>query len=294
MCYNLFMDAITGKAFAKVNLSLDVTGKRDDGYHDLKTVMQTVDLYDTLTFRKTDTGDIKLSSASARVPLGDDNLIVKACRLVRETCGITEGVEIDLIKEIPVQAGLGGGSADAACTLHAMNALFSLGLTKDDLCKLGKTLGADVPFLVHGGTCLCEGIGDILTPVSAPPACTVLLVKPSAGISTAEAYATLDLKPIDRHPDTDALLSALENGSLKAMCEAMDNVFEPVAIRRVPEIRDLIHAMQDYGALRAMMSGSGPSVFGIFPDENEAVKAYHVLKTKGRGMAVYVVRFVKG
>ena len=288
------MDQITRKAYAKVNLSLDVTGKRDDGYHDLKTVMQTVDLYDTLTFRKTGTGTITLSSTSAQVPAGDDNLIVRACRLMRDAYGITEGVDIDLVKEVPVQAGLGGGSADAACTLRAMNDLFSLGLSRETLCDLGVKLGADVPFLVHGGTCLCEGIGERLTPVAAPPACTVLIAKPSAGISTAEAYATLDLKPIEHHPDTDALLSALENGNLRLLCGAMNNVFEPVAVRRVPEIRDLILAMQDYGASRAMMSGSGPSVFGIFADENEAVKAYHVLKAKGRGTAVFVARFVKG
>lgn len=294
MCYNLFMNTLTRRAYAKVNLSLDVTGKREDGYHDLKTVMQTVDLYDTLTFRKNDTGAVTLSSTSAQVPTGEDNLIVKACRLILHTCGIKDGVDIDLVKEIPVQAGLGGGSADAACTLRAVNELFSLGLSGDALCGLGVKLGADVPFLVHGGTCLCEGIGEILTPSPAPPSCTVLIAKPASGISTAEAYATLDLKPIEYHPDTDALLLALETGNLKAMCAAMDNVFEPVATRRVPEIRDLIHAMQDYGALRAMMSGSGPTVFGIFPDENEAVKAYHVLKQKGRGRAVFVVRFIKG
>ena len=288
------MDHLTRRAYAKINLSLDVTGKRPDGYHDLKSVMQTVDLYDTLTFSRTETDGIALSSDSSQVPVNDENLIVKACRLVRETYGIREGVSVDLVKEIPMQAGLGGGSADAACALRAMNDLFSLALSTEDLCKLGVKIGADVPFLVRGGTCLCEGIGEILTPVSAPPACTVLIAKPAAGISTAEAYATLDLKPIEHHPDTDALLAALENGNLKAVCAAMDNVFEPVAFRRVPEIKALIDTMQDYGAYRAMMSGSGPSVFGIFPEEADAVKAYHVLKARGRGMAVFVARCVKG
>ena len=288
------MDHLTRRAYAKINLSLDVTGRRPDGYHDLKSVMQTVDLYDTLTFASNDSGLVTLSSNSPQIPLNEDNLIVKTCRLMRETFDIREGVSVDLVKEIPMQAGLGGGSADAACTLHALNELFSLGLSVETLCKLGVTTGADVPFLVRGGTCLCEGIGEILTPVSAPPACSVLIAKPSAGISTAEAYATLDLKPVEHHPDTDALLSALENADLKAMCAAMDNVFEPVAFRRVPEIKTLIDTMQDYGAYRAMMSGSGPSVFGIFPEEADAVKAYHVLKTRGRGMAVFVARCVKG
>lgn len=288
------MDTLTRKAYAKINLSLDVTGKRGDGYHDLKSVMQTVDVYDTLTFHKTDDGAISLTANTPQLATDDSNLIVKACRLMRDTCGIKEGIEVDLLKEIPMQAGLGGGSADAACALRAVNDLFSLNLSTETLCGLGAQLGADVPFLVRGGTCLCEGIGEILTPVPAPPACTVLIAKPASGISTAEAYATLDLKPIDRHPDTDALLHALRQGDLKGLCDAMDNVFEPVAFRRVPDIPALINTMQDYGALRAMMSGSGPSVFGIFRDESEAVKAYHVLKTKGRGMAVFVARCVKG
>ena len=288
------MDQITRKAYAKINLSLDVTGKRDDGYHDLKTVMQTVDLYDTLTFRKTDTGTITLASTPAPVPTNDDNLIVKACRLMRETYGITDGVDIDLVKEIPVQAGLGGGSADAACTLRAMNDLFSLGLSTEKLCGLGATLGADVPFCVRGGTCLAKGIGEILTPLPSPPACTVLIAKPPEGISTKEAYETLDLKPIDEHPDVKLMEFALKTADLKTLCASMGNVFEPIVERRLPVIRDLRLIMRDYGALRAMMTGSGPTVFGLFTDENEAVKAYRVLKTRGRGMAVFVTRFVKG
>ena len=288
------MDHLTRRAYAKINLSLDVTGKRPDGYHDIKSVMQTVDLYDTLTFRKTDGGTVVMTANTNLLATDESNLVVKACRLMKETFSIREGLAVDLAKEIPMQAGLGGGSADAACALCAMNELFSLSISTETLCELGAKLGADVPFLVRGGTCLCEGIGELLTPVPEPPSCTVLIAKPAAGISTADAYAALDLKPIDNHPDTDALLRALEERDLKALCAAMGNVFEPYAFRRVPEIKTLIDTMQDYGAYRAMMSGSGPSVFGIFPEEADAVKAYHVLKTRGRGMAVFVARFVRG
>ena len=286
------MDTITRKAYAKVNLTLDVTGKRDDGYHDLRSVMQTIDLYDTLTFVRNDTGEVTLTSTSEQVPVGEDNLIVRACNLMREAYGIEEGVDVDLVKEIPVQAGLGGGSADAAGALRAMNDLFALGLPVETLCEHGARLGADVPFCIRGGTCLAEGIGEILTPLPSPPACTVLIVKPQAGISTAEAYQTLDLKPIEEHPDVDALVQALRDGNLNAMCDVMGNVFEPVAFRRVPALQELENTMLDYGAARAMMSGSGPSVFGIYRDETDAVKTYHLLKAKGRGMNVFVTRFL--
>ena len=286
------MDTVTRKAYAKVNLSLDVIGKRDDGYHDLRTVMQTVDLYDTLSFSLNDTGHVTLTSSSDQVPSDDSNLIVRACNLMREAYDIKEGIDVDLVKDIPVQAGLGGGSTDAACALRAMNDLFSLGLSAGQLCAHGATLGADVPFCIRGGTCLAEGIGEILTPLPSPPACTVLIVKPQAGISTAEAYQTLDLKPIENHPDTDALVRALQDDDLKTMCDVMGNVFEPVAFRRIPALRDLEHTMRDYGALRAMMSGSGPSVFGIFREEADAVKTYHLLKSRGRGGAVFVSKFL--
>ncbi|MBQ6733467.1 MAG: 4-(cytidine 5'-diphospho)-2-C-methyl-D-erythritol kinase [Lachnospiraceae bacterium] len=287
------MDSITRKACGKINLILDVTGKRPDGYHDIRTVMQTVDVYDTLTFTKNDSGLVALETPVKGLPENEDNLVIRACELMRSELGIKEGVTIDLIKEIPVAAGMGGGSADAACTLLAMNELFDAGLSKERLAALALTIGADVPYLLHGGTCLAEGVGEILTPLPAPPDCSILIAALPASVSTAQVYGELLLTPATEHPDVDGFLRALRAGDLYQMTSLMGNLLEPVTKRRVKAIDEIENTMLDYGAIGAMMTGSGPTVFGIFDRESDAVKAYHVLRDRGGCADLFVCRPVR-
>ena len=288
------MDTITRRAYAKINLILDITGRRENGYHDLRTVMQTVDVCDTLTFTKTADGAVTLTTSSELIPQDADNLIVRALTLLLDTYGIREGVAVDLTKEIPVAAGMAGGSADAACALKAANELFSLGLSHEALADLGVTLGADIPYCIRGGTCLAEGIGEVLTPLPAPPACTLVIAKPAASVSTALVYRQYDAAPAAEHPDVDALCDALSRSDLRALAAHTGNVLEPVTLRQVPVIADIKNLMLDYGALSALMSGSGPSVYGIFESETDAIKAYHVLKARRIAPSLFVSRFVQG
>ena len=287
------MDSITKKAYGKINLILDILRKREDGYHDLRTVMQTVDVCDTLTFTKNDSGLVTCATAPKGLPENEDNLIIRACELIRAECGIREGVTIDLVKEIPVAAGMGGGSADAACTLQAMNELFYAGLSAERLAALALTLGADVPYLLRGGTCLAEGVGEILTERPAPPDCSILIAALPFTVSTAAVYGELLLTPATEHPDVDGFLRALRAGDLYGMTSCMGNLLEEVTKRRVKVIDEIENTMQDYGAVRAMMTGSGPTVFGIFDRESDAVKAYHVLKGRGNCAELFVCKPVR-
>jgi 4-diphosphocytidyl-2-C-methyl-D-erythritol kinase len=290
------MDTLNYKARAKINLGLDVCRRLDNGYHEVKMVMQTVDMYDELEFRKRKDPDIILS-VSSRDNLGDlaNNLIFKAAKLMKEQYSIKEGIEIKLTKNIPVAAGMAGGSADAAATMHAMNEMFELGLTKKELMEQALQLGADIPFCVLGGTALAEGIGEKLTALNAPPKASILVVKPPINVSTKWVYDRLDAGSIEKHPDIDAMVEALKEGNLKGITDNMENVLETVTISEHPIISDIKKMMIGSGAMNAMMSGSGPSIFGVFLDEEMANTAAiyidQTLKTKGIKAQIKVTEF---
>ena len=278
---------ITLNAYAKINLSLDVVGRLANGYHEVRMIMQTVGIHDTLTFEKTE-GEIVLSSDAGELPLGEDNLIYKAARLVKETYGISGGVKVHLEKRIPVAAGMAGGSTDAAATLKAMNLLYDLGLSEEALCGLGVKLGADVPYCIMGGTALSEGICEVLTKLAPMPKCVLLVAKPDINVSTKEVYQALDSQSVPWHPDVDGMRQAIEEGRLEGIYSRLGNVLETVTVAKHPIVSEIKQEMLGNGALGSLMSGSGPSVFGIFDDEEKARAAGECIKKKGLAKQVFV------
>ncbi|MGE5575955.1 MAG: 4-(cytidine 5'-diphospho)-2-C-methyl-D-erythritol kinase [Syntrophothermus sp.] len=258
------------RAYAKVNLTLDVLGKRPDGYHELESIMQSIGLYDTLEFRSASDG-IRLSCNHPEVPAGEDNLIHKAARALQESFGLAQGAEIRLEKAIPVAAGLAGGSADAAGTLIGLNALWGLHLSHRELAEVAAGLGSDVNFCLTGGTALAQGRGERVTVLPAAPNFWLVLLKPRFGVSTAEVYRGLDLKSVgDLRPDTVAMLNACVINDFNAIAGGLRNVLESVTLSRYPELSELKAALRRAGAAGVLMSGSGPTVFGIAPDEETA------------------------
>lgn len=286
------MDTITQKAYGKLNLALDTIGKREDGYHLVRMIMQTVDLYDTLTITKKNTPGICLTTNRPDLPTNEDNLIYKAAQLLLKEFEITTGVTIHLEKRIPVAAGMAGGSADCAATLSGINQLFQLHLSADELSKRAVTLGADVPYCLLGGTALSEGIGDILTPLNAVPDCHVLLVKPNIDISTKWVYTTLNWQELTEHPDIDFMISSIAHGNLSDLAASMKNVLETVTIPAHPVIQTIKDRMCELGALNAMMSGSGPTVFGLFPDKEQGQQAYETCKKEFTDYQVEFTSFI--
>lgn len=272
------MDSITKRAYGKLNLSLDIVGKREDGYHFVRMIMQTVNLYDVITIEKQTQPDIFLTINRQDLPTNRDNLIFQAASLLLNEFHISKGVRIHLEKNIPVAAGMAGGSADCAATLIGINELFSLGLSKEELQQRAVTLGADVPYCILGGTALSEGIGEILTPMTDMVPCNILLVKPNIDVSTKWVYTTLRWNKLNSHPNIDGMIDALNNHSLKGVCDTMGNVLETVTIPSYPVIKQLKDKMMELGAANAMMSGSGPTVFGLFPDEEKGRAAYEICK----------------
>jgi len=290
------MEKQSYKARAKINLALDVCRRLENGYHEVKMVMQTIDLYDELEFKKRADPDIILSVHSKDY-LGDleNNLIFRAANLMRQQYGIQQGVEIKLKKNIPVAAGMAGGSTDAAVTMIAMNELYALGLSKKALMQQALQLGADIPFCILGGTALAEGIGEKLTPLPAPPPATLLIVKPPIMVSTKWVYENLQADKLERHPDIDGMTEALRQGDFKGITDRMENVMETVTEQAHPVITDIKKMMRGSGAMNAVMSGSGPSIFGVFLEE-EAARAAAVyidqtLRTKGMDAQVNVTEF---
>ncbi len=276
---------VTIRSYAKINLSLDVTGVRENGYHDVAMVMQSIDLFDELTAEKNKDGEIRLSFADSAIlkntilSAGPDNLVCKAARKFFEyTCLSGCGVDFVLKKNIPLEAGLAGGSTDAAAALKALNILFETGLDTDTLCKIGAKIGADVPFCVLGGTALAEGIGEILTKLPPAPDCHLLIVKPKKGISTKFAYDNLILNESTPHPDTAGMINAIKKGDLSQMCEKLSNVLETVSIPSLPEIGEIKKKMLELGAMGTLMCGSGSTVFGIFKEEEKAAEALAYFK----------------
>lgn len=282
------MESIRLNARAKINLGLDVLRKREDGYHDVRMVMQTIGIYDRLIITKIPEEDIRIKSNLFFLPVNENNLIYKAAKLLKDSFGFAGGVEIDLNKFIPVSAGLAGGSTDAASTLFGLNRLFDLGLSTKELMELGVSIGADVPYCVMRGTALAEGIGEKLTALPPLPRCWILIAKPPINVSTKLVYESLDMNGVDRHPDIDGLIDAIKRQDINGICSLMGNVLENVTVPLYPVIESIKNDMMDNGAINAMMSGSGPTVFGIFPDEETTLKCQAFLKNKGEARQVYI------
>lgn len=300
------MDQITRKAYAKINLGLDVIRRRPDGYHEVKMIMQTVGIYDVLTFRKKERleGSPQITIAlelkemqgmafsKEALPCDKSNLIYKAAALIMETYDIREGVEITLQKNIPIAAGMAGGSTDAAAVFHGLNELFSLSMSLEDMKKLGVKIGADVPYCIMGGTALSEGIGEILTPLPAPPKAHLLIAKPDINVSTKFVYENLHADTLQFHPDIDGMVEALKAGSLTGITDRMSNVLETVTVKEYPVINQIKKEMIRSGARNALMSGSGPTVFGVYENAEAAKKAYETVKELGLAGQIFVTDFV--
>ncbi len=269
------------KAYAKINLGLDVTGKREDGYHIVRMIMQNVDLFDTLTFEDNESGEIKLTASSEKIPTDDSNLICKVAKQLQNEYNVTKGANIHLVKRIPVAAGMAGGSTDGAAAYVALNELWGLGLDKKRLCELAVKLGADIPYCIIGGTALAEGIGEELTVISDMPSCYIVIAKPAIDVSTGWVYKELDSKEIVDHPDIDGIRAAIEGGDLEKMCRLIGNVLEPVTAGKYPVIPEIEEILEDNGAIRAFMTGSGPTVFAIFNEENKAKEGFEAVKRSG-------------
>ena len=261
------------KAYAKVNLGIDVIGKRPDGYHEVRMIMQTVKLYDRITMEKNDSGNIILSTNLPYLPVNEKNLVYRAIDMIRNAYGITDGVTASIVKRIPVAAGMAGGSSDAAAAFVGMNQLFHLGITQQELMDYGVKLGADIPYCIMRGTALSEGIGEILTPLPPIPNCWFLIVKPTFSMSTKFVYENLHLDEIAVHPDIDGMKEALYQRDLIGVTDRMENVLEQVTKKHYPAIGEIKDIMKKEGALNALMSGSGSTVFGIFKSKETAEKA---------------------
>lgn len=282
------MDNISLKALAKINLGLDVVRRRDDGYHEVRMIMQTINLFDRLEIKKIKESAIKIHTNLFFLPVNENNLVYKAAKLLIDEFGIHEGVSVGLTKKIPVAAGMAGGSTDAAAMLFGMNRLFGLGLSKKQLMERGVKIGADVPYCIMRGTALAEGIGDKLSPLPAMVKCPVLIAKPQISVSTKFVYQNLKLDDKTVHPDIDRLIEDIRNKDLKAVSDHMGNVLESVTIPNYPVISQIKEQMMDSGAVGSMMSGSGPTVFGLFDDSRTAQLAFGKIKRSGLAKQVYL------
>lgn len=308
------MESVKRRAYAKINLGLDVIRKRPDGYHEVKMIMQTVDIWDELTFKKRTGPGIFLSvemdtpaemrdtmagaltaavsGGKGEVPENQENLVYRAADMIRQRYGIKEGIEITLKKSIPVAAGMAGGSTDAAAVFHGLKELFRLEMTQEEMQAMGVKLGADIPYCIMGGTALSEGIGEVLTPLPAPPDCHLAVAKPDISVSTKFVYENLHPENLERHPDIDGMVEAIRAGSLPGITKRLGNVLETVTAREYPVIEDIKKVMRKSGAENALMSGSGPTVFGIFREREDAERAACAIKEAGLAMRVFATGFV--
>lgn len=275
------------KAYGKINLGLDVVKRLPNGYHQVKMILQTVGIYDNLTLEKTDSG-ITLTTDSDELPADRDNLICRAAELMREKYHFTEGIHIHLEKRIPIAAGMAGGSTDAAATIKGISRLLGLDAPLTQLMEYGVAIGADVPYCIMGGTALAEGIGDILTALPPAPDCFILVAKPDISVSTKYVYEHLDAAGLKSHPDIDGMRAAIESGSLQGILDRMGNVLETVTIPAHPVIDTIKRRMRELGAVNSLMSGSGPTVFGIFLEEQAAEHAGRQLLKNALAKQIFV------
>lgn len=266
------MEQQTLKAYAKVNLTLDVIGKLPNGYHEVKMIMQQINLYDEVTISKRKTG-IELRTNSGFIPKDNRNIAFKAAQIMVERYDIKSGIQIYIDKRIPISAGLAGGSTDAAAVIKGINLLFKLNLTLDEQMKIGLELGADVPFCIMGGAAIAEGIGEKLTPIKGLKHGWMVLAKPSIGVSTKEVYQKLNWDQIKKHPNTEDMLNAIDKDEIHDVSAQLCNVLEEVTLELYPVVKELKDRFYEYGGLGVLMSGSGPSVFGFFKTYDKAKKA---------------------
>ena len=287
------MDRLTLKAMAKINLGLDVVRRREDGYHEVRMIMQTVNLYDRLTFEKKKEDTLQMETNMKKLPTDGNNLIIRAASLLKEEFGIREGLAVRLEKRIPVAAGMAGGSTDAAAVFVAMNRIFGLGLTEEQLCERAVKIGADVPYCICGGTALSEGIGEKLTALPAAPDCHVIVAKPSIHVSTKWVYQNLHLETVKEHPDIDGMVESIRNGELSGVVSRLSNVLETVTVPKYPVIAQIKEFLMENGALGALMSGSGPTVFALFDDGQRAKQALEALRTAKLAAQTYLTSFAE-
>lgn len=278
------------RAYAKINLGLDVIRRREDGYHEVRMIMQNIQMYDQLEMEKTKELGIHLTTNVGYLPVNENNLVYKAAKLLMDRFDVQEGVRIELNKFIPVAAGMAGGSSDAAAALVGVNRLFHLGLSRKELMELGVQIGADVPYCVMRGTALAEGIGEELTPLPPMPECYILIGKPGISVSTKFVYTNLKLDEHTMHPDISGMIAALKQGDLYGITDRLGNVLESVTIPAYPIIDEIKAFMKAQGAVNALMSGSGPTVFGIFDEKEKAETACQNLRTSGLCKQVFLTR----
>lgn len=292
------MNSISLKSRAKINLSIDVIGKREDGYHIVEMIMQTIDLYDDIKLKELEEDNITIKSECSYIPLNEDNIVYKAAKLIKEKMDIKKGIEIFIKKNIPVAAGMAGGSSNAAAVLVGLNELWELGLSKDELRDLGLKLGADVPFCIEGGTALAEGIGEKLTYIKGiNKDVNILVCKPDIFVSTKEVYQSLDIKNIEKRPDNKLLIEKLKNDDIVSVSNNMVNVLEEVTSKKYSDIKVIENIIAKNGAMGTMMSGSGPTVFGFFDNEEKARRArvellenysqVYVVTSSEKGVEIY-------
>lgn len=284
-------DKTTQRAYAKINIGLDVLRRRADGYHEVKMIMQTVDIYDELVLERRKQPGIELRMDNSELPSGGDNLICRAADLLFREKKITGGVNISLTKRIPIAAGMAGGSADAAAALRGVNELFDMGYSLTELQALGVGLGADIPYCLAGGTMLSEGIGEILTPLPAPPAAHLVIAKPDINVSTAFVYGNLHADSLAWHPDIDGMIAALQKGDLDGITGRLGNVLETVTVKAHPVIEQIKELLRKQGAENALMSGSGPTVFGIFKEKETAARAAEAVERGQLAKQIFVTTF---
>ena len=278
------------KAYAKVNLGLDVVRRRDDGYHEVRMIMQTIRLFDRITLQKNSSGKITLSTNLPYLPVNEHNLVYRAIDIMRRHYHIKDGIHADISKRIPVAAGMAGGSTDAAAAFVGMNQMFELGISQDTLMKYAVSLGADIPFCIMRGTALSEGIGELLTPLAPMPECWFLVVKPVFSMSTKYVYENLVLNQDTIHPDIDGMVEALDRGDLKGITSRMGNVLEQVTRMHYPDIEKIKDCMREFGAEEALMSGSGSTVFGVFINRGKAEKAADACRSRFAIRQVAIIR----
>lgn len=282
------MKEISVKALAKINLGLDVVRRREDGYHEVRMVMQTIHLFDRLEIKKMQGGNITIATNLSFLPTNENNLVYKAAKLLMDEFHIADGIDVKLYKHIPVAAGMAGGSTDAAAVLYGMNRIFDLGLTKEELMERGVKIGADVPYCIMRGTALAEGIGEKLTALPPMVKCPVLIAKPQINVSTRFVYENLKLNAKTVHPDINKLVDDITKKDLKKIALDMGNVLETVTIPNYPVIAEIKEQMMEHGAAGSMMSGSGPTVFGLFEKEDTAEAAYEAIRESGLAKQIYL------